>query len=165
MPFIGIDIGTTFIKGALLDADQLSMRHKLRIPFPDRLDLGNALLSEFDPRAILEAIWTTVSQMLAQEPECEGIVMCCQMHGMVLVTEEGETRSNFIAWTDHRGQMQHPSSRGTFVDELFARVDSDARGQLGNELGLERAACFLFWLKNKGSCPQGCGLCRLRIML
>ena len=37
LPFIGIDVGTSFIKGALLDTDGCRVEHVRRIPFPEAL--------------------------------------------------------------------------------------------------------------------------------
>ncbi len=34
MTFLGIDLGTTFIKGAVLDLDRLRLGHIQRVPFP-----------------------------------------------------------------------------------------------------------------------------------
>ncbi len=150
MSFIGIDIGSSFIKGAILDPDNLSLRHVVRIPFPDRIDLVNPLLYEFTPATIVSCARKLIEQLMETIKACEGILVCSQMHGMVLADGKGETHSNFIAWTDHRGEMQHPSYPGRYIDEIFSRIGPEKRRQLGNELNMERPACFLYWLREKG---------------
>ncbi|MGC1782480.1 MAG: FGGY family carbohydrate kinase [Acidobacteriaceae bacterium] len=155
MSFIGLDIGTSFIKGAVLDVDKFLLSYVSRVPFPQRLDLGNALLVEFDPNVVTETTRHVIQRLLLHMPNCEGIVVCCQMHGMVLVNERGERHSNFISWTDHRGNMRHASYSGSYIDEIYARISSRIRRRLGNELNLERPACFLFWLAEQGLLDPG----------
>ena len=53
MSFIGIDIGTSFIKGAVLNTDALSISHIRRIPFPDPLPGLPPLYKEYDPHTVL----------------------------------------------------------------------------------------------------------------
>jgi len=150
MPFIGIDVGTSFIKGAVLDLETFRLDRVLRLPFPHRVPLENSLLSEFDPEDVLTAVRTLLGDLLHSTPVCEGILMCSQMHGMVLVNRRGQALSNLISWTDHRGLMSHPSGSGSFFDALMARTNEAQRKRLGNELRLERPACFLFWLAEQG---------------
>ena len=49
LPFIGIDLGTSFIKGAVLDAESYRVEHVRRIPFPQQLPGFNPLYCEFAP--------------------------------------------------------------------------------------------------------------------
>ena len=53
MSFIALDLGTSFIKGAVLNAETLAIEHVRRVPFPDPLPGLPRLHREFDPAAIL----------------------------------------------------------------------------------------------------------------
>lgn len=150
MSFIGIDVGTTFIKGAVLDLEASRLDHVRRLPFPGRLQMKDSLRCEFYPEDVSIAVRNLVDHLLHCTPLCEGIIMCSQMHGMVLLNERGEAKSNCISWTDHRGLMPHPSGSGSYIDVLMARTNNAQRRRLGNELGLERPACFLFWFAEQG---------------
>lgn len=98
MSFIGIDLGTSFIKGAVLDVEARRLEHIQRISFPDQLADSNPLHCEFDPNEIVAAVRTLVNELTIHAPSCEGIIMCSQMHGMVLMNERGEARSNCLSW-------------------------------------------------------------------
>jgi sugar (pentulose or hexulose) kinase len=155
MSFIGVDLGTSFIKGAVLNLETLRLEHTRRIPFPKRLELANPLFCEFDPAEVGNVVETMIADLVLHAPDCEGIVMCSQMHGLVLVDEGGNTLSNCISWLDHRGMMPHPSDSGSYLETLIQRTTPEQRRQLGNELGLERPACFLFWLSEQKKLSPG----------
>jgi sugar (pentulose or hexulose) kinase len=155
MSFIGIDLGTSFIKGAVLNLDAQRLEHIRRIPFPSRLKLANPLLCEFDPNEVATAARMILDDLVPYTSQCEGVVMCSQMHGMVLMNEHGEALSNCISWMDHRGTMPHPSGSGSYFDALIRRTYPEQRAQLGNELCLERPASFLFWLSEQGMLEPG----------
>jgi sugar (pentulose or hexulose) kinase len=153
--FIGIDLGTSFIKGAVLDADRLSLSHIQRVPFPDPLPGLSRLYWEYDPLAILAAVRRLLSGLLLAAGDCEGIVMCSQMHGLVFTTAQGEPRSNFTTWQDQRVLEPHPSGQGTYIDVMRQRLATDEVRQMGNDLrpGLPISQCF--WLAEQGRLPPG----------
>jgi sugar (pentulose or hexulose) kinase len=150
MSFIGIDLGTSFIKGAVLDLDSRQFQHVQRISFPDPLASEGPLQCEFDPDEIVASVRTLINELTLCAPDCEGIVMCSQMHGMVLMNEGGETRSNCLAWRDQRAMMPHPSGSGSYFDLIVRRISPQQQRQLGNELDPGRPLCFLFWLAEQG---------------
>ena len=55
MSFLGLDLGTSFIKGAVLHLESRRLEHVRRTPFPPPLVNANPLLCEVDPTAILAA--------------------------------------------------------------------------------------------------------------
>ena len=155
MSFIGVDLGTSFIKGAILNLEALRLEHTRRIPFPRRLELANPLFCEFDPNEVANAVQTMIADLSVHAPDCEGMLMCSQMHGLVLMDKYGETLSNCISWLDHRGLMLHPSGSGSYLKTLIQRTTPEQRRQVGNELRLERPACFLFWLSEQKMLSPG----------
>lgn len=150
MSFLGIDIGTSFIKGAILDLDQQQLRHIRRIAFPDQIVTENPFLCEFDPDRIVTVVMQLIRSLATEMADCEGIVMCSQMHGMVLVNKKGQPLSNCITWRDRRSLMPHPSGLGSYFDVLLRRISPDQARQLGNELKPDRPISNLFWLSESG---------------
>jgi len=155
MPFIGIDLGTTFIKGAVLDLQGRTLACVRRIPFPARLAPASPLLWEYDPNEIVTAARTFMQDLALHSPKCQGIVMCSQMHGFVLVNDRGEPVSNCVTWQDQRTLMPHPSGSRTYFDEITRRVSPAQRRQLGHELQVERPISVLFWLAEQGKVKPG----------
>jgi sugar (pentulose or hexulose) kinase len=90
MSFVALDLGTSFIKGAVLDLDALRLCNIQRIPFPDPLPNQSSSLCEIDPRAVVAATQEIINRLLPHAPDCKGLVMCGQMQGLVLANERGE---------------------------------------------------------------------------
>ncbi len=155
MSFIGIDLGTSFIKGAVLDLETRQLGHLRRIPFPEPLVSESPLCCEFDPAQVVGAVGKLIDELVLKSPDCEGIVMCSQMHGMVLVDEHGNAMSNCISWRDQRAMLPHPSGKGTFFDIIRQKVSPAQQRQLGNELDPGRPLCYLFWFAEQGKLKPG----------
>jgi len=155
MSFIGIDLGTSFIKGAVLDLDTFRLRQIQRVPFPDPIPGLPALYREFDPGKVLQAVRSLLVALLQDACECEGVVMCSQMHGLVFTTPQGEPRSNLTNWQDQRVLMPHPSGKGTFFENMLQYINPEENCQLGNELRPGQPIGLLFWLAEQGLLPPG----------
>src|SRR4051794_11601015 len=97
---IGIDLGTSFIKAGVLDLDSLQLKQVRRAPFPTPLPGCPALYREFDPKSVITAVQAVLREIAPYADDCEGVVMCTQMHGIVLTNEQGEARSNLTTWQD-----------------------------------------------------------------
>ena len=151
MAFIGIDIGSSFIKGSLLDLDRKVLTHVRRVSFPPPLQGLPPGHREVDPRHVVDAVRSLIDGLTVAPAEAvDGVVMCSQMHGLVLTTARGEPRSNLITWQDQRTLQPHPSGQGTCFDVMAQRVNPTQVRQLGNELDPRRPVSFLFWLAEQG---------------
>jgi len=155
MSFLGIDLGTSFIKGAVLDVETRSLEHVRRAAFPSPVGDGNPLLCEVDPAAILSSVRGLIAELSPHSPDCEGVVMCSQMHGMVLMNSHGQAESNCITWRDQRALMPAHSGEGSYYDCLVRQLDPLHIRQLGNELDPGRPLCYLYWLKEQGKLSPG----------
>jgi sugar (pentulose or hexulose) kinase len=153
MSFIAIDLGTTFIKGAVLDLDGLRLHHIQRLPFPDPLPNLPPLFYEVDPNAVVATVRALIADLLAHALDCEGIVMCTQMHGLVLCNEQGAALSNVITWQDQRVLTPHLAGAGSYFERLRDQLSAQERRQLGNELQPSRPLCFLYWLAQNSQLP------------
>jgi len=155
MSFIGIDLGTSFIKGAVLHLESRQLQHVQRTSFPDPLVSESPLHCEFDADAIVTAVRMLINGLALHAPDCEGVVMCSQMHGMVLMDDRRKIMSNCVSWRDQRAMMPHPSGSGSFLDVILRRISPEQRSQLGNEQDVGRPVCFLFWLAEQGLLEPG----------
>src|SRR4051794_36798600 len=120
---LGIDIGSSFIKAAVIDPDAGALLRTRRVPFPAFAPGLPAQHREVNPGAIM----TAVEQVLRglAEVECAGVVLCRQMHGFILVNCRGEAVSNYISWLDQRVTPAE-------FEEMSARVTEAERRELGN---------------------------------
>ncbi len=153
MRFIGIDLGTSFLKGAVLDLDTLAIRHIERQPFPEPARGLAPAFREFVPTEIVAATRCLLDRLLCHASDAAGIVMCGQLHGMVFTTENGEAVSNAINWQDQRALQPFPGSHGSYFDEVNRRITREERQELGNEPRPGLPLCYLFWLAQNNRLP------------
>jgi sugar (pentulose or hexulose) kinase len=151
MSYLAIDLGTTFIKGAVLDLDTQQHAHVRRQPFPPALSHRPAYFYEVDPLAIVDATRTLVEELLPHAPECQGVVLCTQMHGLVLCTPTGTARSNALTWQDQRVLTPHPDGNGSYFDHLRRLISAEEVTQLGRELQISRPLSYLYWMAQSGA--------------
>lgn len=151
---IALDLGSSFIKGAVLDLDALAIRHVERVPFPDPIQGLAPGFREFDPPQIVSATRALLERLLRHAPDAEGIVMCGQLHGMVLADERGNAVSNAINWQDQRALQPFPGGGGSYLDEIERRLGAEDRRRLGNEARPGVPLCHLFWLAQNERLPR-----------
>ena len=144
MRYLAIDLGSSFLKGAVLDLDARAFTHVRRVPFPEPIAGLPPLHFEIDPRQIVAATRALINDLLHAAPDCGGMVMCSQMHSLVLLDRHGAPRSNVITWRDQRALLPHPAG-GTVFDQLAQHITPDARQQLGNELRPGLPLGTLYW--------------------
>jgi sugar (pentulose or hexulose) kinase len=155
LTFIGLDLGTSFIKAAVLDLDASELQQVRRVPFPEPINLPDPVLVEFDPSGIVATAKKLIDQLAASSMSHEGVVMCTQMHSLVLMDERGEAQSNCIGWRDQRALEPHPSGSGSYYEVLKQRLTAQQKRELGNELPPGAPICFLFWLAEQGLLEPG----------
>jgi sugar (pentulose or hexulose) kinase len=151
--FIGIDLGTSFIKGAVLDLDALAIRHIERLPFPEPISGLDPAFREFSPAEIVAVTRALLDRLRHHAPEAAGLVLCSQLHGLVLTTDDGRATANAITWQDQRALQPFPGGPGSYFDELNRRLTPEQRRQLGNEARPGVPLCYLFWLRENGKLP------------
>lgn len=154
MSYLAIDLGTTFIKGAVLDLERRQHAHVRRQPFPTAVANLPQFCHEVDPLAIVTATSLLIDELLPHAPDCQGVVLCTQMHGLVLCTPTGEARSNAITWQDQRVLTTHPDGDGTYFDHIKRLVHLEEIAQLGRELQISRPLCYLYWMAATGTLPD-----------
>ena len=154
MTFIALDLGTTFIKGALLDLDALRMSNIRRLPFPGALPGLPTYFHEVDPLLVVATVRRLIEELLALTDSCAGIVFCTQMHGLVLCSPRGEPLSNMITWQDQRVLTPHPAGGGSHFERLQQLISKEEQQQLGNELQPSRPLCYLYWMAENGKLPD-----------
>ena len=150
---IGIDMGSSFIKGAVLDLDALAIQHIERLPFPEPLPGLDPGFREFNPTEIVGVTRALLDRLLRHAPDAAGIVMCSQLHGMVLAADDGRAVSNAINWQDQRALQPFPGGGGSYFDEINRRITPEQRRQLGNEPRPGVPLCYLFWLAQNRLLP------------
>lgn len=145
MTLLGIDIGSSFIKGGLLNLDELSIHEIVREPFPEPIAGLPSGHFEIDPSAVVTAVEQVLQRLLALAPDCGGVMFCGQMGGVILADSRGEPLSNYLSWRDLRA--------ATFYSEVALRLGRDELQAVGNELKPGSTTTLLCWLAEHGRLP------------
>lgn len=164
MSFIAIDIGGSFIKGAVIDVDRLRLSRLIRITVPNFISV-NTPFREINPQKIIAKVSQLIDKLLVPALPCEGIILCNQMHGFVLADSKNNAVSNFISWQDQRSLMPYPQGRRrkTYFAEMKGRIHPDMVLRCGNELKPGTPASVLYWHSKQqdanlaGLVPAGIG--------
>jgi sugar (pentulose or hexulose) kinase len=155
MRVLGLDLGTSFIKGAVLDLDALTISHVERLPFPPPQKSSQPAFSEFDPLLIVANTRLLLASLLQKAPDAASVVVCSQLHGLVLSDEKGRPLGNFINWQDERALLPMTGGGRTYFDEINSRLTAAERRAMGNEARPGVPLCFLFWLAQNKALPAG----------
>jgi sugar (pentulose or hexulose) kinase len=118
LPFIAIDLGSSFLKGAILDARERSLRSLRRLPFPDPIkDLPRGR-AEYDPKMIVAEVKRLLSSLMEPAGRYEGLEICSQLSCLILTNSHGEAHSKLIGWRGQRVLQPHHSRDGSYDDVL-----------------------------------------------
>lgn len=130
--FIGIDIGGTFLKGAVLRPNEdlpLQVRRVLG-PQPAASIDGRA---EIDPYRLLTSVRQLCRQMCISSSSPLGILITGQMHGLCLTTSQLVPVLPIVSWRD-RYPIQSEGHTWTQEEYIRSKLSSDQLRAMGNEL-------------------------------
>ncbi|NOU66072.1 hypothetical protein GC096_18715 [Paenibacillus sp. LMG 31461] len=103
MRYLGIDVGSSFIKAALLDTSNQQVMDITKQPTPKRIPNDNMNIYEVNVRSIVDCVKSMIIEHISKRGPVAGILFSTQMHGFVLCDEAGEPVTNYISWQDTRG--------------------------------------------------------------
>jgi sugar (pentulose or hexulose) kinase len=151
--YIGIDIGASFIKGALFELDQLKVTNIIKYSTPPSSlsseDNQTAVRYEVNCDSYEKLVRKIISELLQIQGVIDGIVLSTQMHGMVLVDSHLKPLTPFIGWQDER--MNEQSSKNmTWLDILNKKLSKIDVTKMGIQFRSGLMGSTLFWLKENG---------------
>lgn len=149
MKCLGIDIGSTSIKGAVLDLEQRTVGATISRPFPTPLLDQPAGWVEIAPAAIESAVASVLASLIERAPDAQQLYCSGQMGGLILVNEQGKPLSNYISWRDQRTLAADPNGR-CCLDNIRDRWEStDIFAAVGRELQPGSTLALLAWLNDR----------------
>jgi sugar (pentulose or hexulose) kinase len=154
MLFLGIDIGSSTIKGGVLDLRRKQVGPVVREPFPGRLENHTEGFHEVFPAAIVAATRDVLSRLLEIAPSAAGILVAGQMGGVILVDDRGAPLTNYLSWRDQRSVLPQEKGPPAVIAARECLSDDQFRA-LGSELMPGSATTLLFWLARRGALPRG----------
>lgn len=131
MRYIAIDVGSTFLKAAQLDVQNLAIMHMESIRMPEPLPNENPLRKEWNAIQLLELIQGLIDRQLSSCPGCKGIWMTTQMHGFIITDVNGAAVTPYISWQDERGLEYADKLGSSYFSALMERVGEEAWRRTG----------------------------------
>lgn len=155
MRFLGLDIGTSFFKGGILDLGTRTLSHLTREEAPTPVSGLDPAFREFEAEALWQQVRVLLERLHAAAPDAAGVLMCSQLHGVLLCDEQARPRSRFISWQDQRALQRLPDGNVTCEEAINRLIDDATRRHLGNEHVPGVPLNNLYWLKQHRALPPG----------
>lgn len=149
---LGVDVGSSSIKGAILDLETGTVGGIVRQPFPAALPGLPSGYFEIEPRAVVDAVSSVIQTLLRSNPVPAGIFFSGQMGGVILVDPANRPVTNYLSWRDQR-TLQQTAPGGTTLDALRAIWCHNELAEVGNELQPGSVTSLLFWLARQNRLP------------
>lgn len=133
MKYLAIDLGTSFLKGAVLDLDALTISDVHRLAMPPKMQGGDPEAYEVAVEPVVASVSELIDTLLGAAGQAEGLVMCSQMHAVVLLDGEGRPCSNANTWQDQRARAPHSDGFESYVAWARDRMGEAGCAAVGNE--------------------------------
>ena len=88
MKYIGVDLGSSFIKAVLMDLDQGKIVDQDKMATPEKEPYKNPNYFEIPAKKIVEIVKQLVDHYTKEYSDIEGLIISTQMHGFVYAIPE-----------------------------------------------------------------------------
>lgn len=150
---LGLDLGTTFLKGAVLDLETGGISDLHREPFPTALPGLPPRHVEIEPEAVMSSVRRLLERLKSAAPDVRSLFLSSQMHCLVLADDSARPLSNVISWKDQRTLEAHPSGRGSWFEILRELLTPSEVESIGAEVRVGVPIGTLLWLAGKARIP------------
>ena len=152
MRCLGLDIGSSSIKGAVLDLDTSEVSHIVREPFPDPVAGMPSGFHEVSPDKIFARAVGVIDRLRSHAPDATTLLSCGQMGGIMLMDQQLRPVTNYLSWRDQRTTVAD-SGGATTLDHLRGCWSDTVFEELGKELKPGSATSLLYWLAQQQQLP------------
>lgn len=144
MIYLGIDIGSSFIKAAVFELE--SCRSILHTTFPSngKLDDPDPKKFELDAGALVSAVREIIHTAAEKAGRIDGILLSTQMHGFVFRREGASDR--YVSWQDSRCTGPAPGGKQSWMELLKKRIPPARMRSCGVAIKPSLGMCNLYTL-------------------
>ncbi len=150
--YIGIDIGSSYIKSAFLDVKKNRVSDVARVKTPDFLPNMNPGAKEYMPTKLYNIVKREIDQRMGLQ-SIEGILIATQMHGFVLIDESGRNLTNYVSWQDERA-MEMSRSGFSYCEQLSKTILPHLKRRTGTGTKLNLSICPLYYMSKNTGLPE-----------
>lgn len=152
MRCLGLDIGSSSIKGAVLDLETSQVSHIVKEPFPEPICGLAPGFHEVDPEEIYTRALRVIDQLSIHAPDATTLLSCSQMGGIMLVDRKLRAVTNYLSWRDQRTTIADTGGTTT-LERLRICWPDTVFEELGKELKPGSATSLLYWLAQHKQLP------------
>ncbi|MFN6152486.1 MAG: FGGY family carbohydrate kinase [Planctomyces sp.] len=154
MRCIGIDIGSSSIKGGILNLESGLVEHTEKAAFPGQLPGLPAGFHEVDPQAVVLCTREVLCKLLQAAPATTQVRFTSQMGGILLLDAQHKPVTNYLSWRDQRSLLPAPGLSIPLIDQLRQAWNDQQFEELGKELKPGSATTLLCWLAQHQQLPR-----------
>lgn len=154
MQCIGIDIGSSSIKGGILNLETGLVEHIEKNPFPPPVAALPAGFHEVDPQAVVQSTLDVIERLLHLAPNAAQLRFSSQMGGILLLNSQQKNASNYLSWRDQRSLLPAPGGSTPLLEQLRQQWTDQHFTELGKELKPGSATTLLYWLAQHKQLPR-----------
>ena len=151
---LGIDLGSSTIKGCVLDLDRDALGPIRQVPFPEPLTGLPAMHHEVDPEAVVRLVRELLVELCDEAPPATHVLFSSQMGGVLLASDDGGAASNYISWRDQRLLTQDAATGRSGWDDFRPFVSEAEWDGNGRELQAGSSISLVHWLAVHGHLPS-----------
>lgn len=143
MKYLGIDIGSTTLKSAILDLEACEILQVRKLSAPIRIHDENPHIFQIRAEDYFQTVKGLIDEAAAVFQDLEGVVFSTQMHGFVL----GE---RYISWQDTRC-LDTAKKGKSYLEILEERISPERMQECGVYLKPSLGLCNLYakWREEK----------------
>ena len=136
MKLIAIDMGSTYVKCAVLQSHNNIMLEKQVRPMPGKLPLSEKERFELSAEEIYLLVREMLDDCLERHSDVQAVFLDTQMHGYILTEPDGTCAENYISWQDTLAEPLLP--------ELAERLGQTALQHMGTRFKAGLAVCSFY---------------------
>ena len=151
MLFLAVDIGSSYIKSALLETSSMVITEVVKIPSPQRLPNANPYAYEVDAAVLYQTFEAVITPYLDRHKSISGLLLSTQMHGCVVSTEGSDI---YISWQDTMCLTEDPGTGNRYLDQLRSLFPPEDYADSGIPIKPASAFCNLYARNRSRPFPQ-----------
>lgn len=144
MKYIAIDIGSSFVKSAVLDLDACAIAAEKKFPSPPRAPSDNSRHFEVPAGRYVDMARKLVDDYAVRFDDIAGILLATQMHGFVYATPGREDR--YVSWQDLRCLDPMREGGPSYMQHLAEMFPPDEMTRAGVYIKPSLGLCNLYAL-------------------
>ncbi|HIU75515.1 MAG TPA: hypothetical protein IAC62_06515 [Candidatus Pelethocola excrementipullorum] len=144
MKYIGIDLGSSFIKAVFLDLDEGKVIAYRKHPTPRKEKNQNVNVFEIRASHIVDTVQALIDEFTSTYKDVEGVILSTQMHGFVYSVPNREDR--YVSWQDMRCLDRMPQKDDSYLEWLQKEISPEQMERNGVYLKPSLGMCNLYTL-------------------